>query len=247
MNIIRVKEVVSTNSFIRNWSDNHPEANETVVSTDNQTAGRGQRGNTWESEPGKNITMSLLLKPTWIAAEQQFILSQIVSLAIVETLAQHTEGIRIKWPNDIYYQDKKICGILIENDITDGMIGRSIIGIGLNVNQKIFHGNAPNPVSLSQITGKEYDLEEIISEIASGIVCKYDLLKSSAESFTNFQKKYAEYLYRKEGYHPFSTDEGEIFMARILRVEPSGLLVLEQERTGKTEAFAFKEIRFVVA
>jgi BirA family transcriptional regulator, biotin operon repressor / biotin---[acetyl-CoA-carboxylase] ligase len=245
MNIIHITETISTNSFLRDWSNSHPEADETVVFADKQTAGRGQRGNVWESEPEKNITMSLLLKPKSVAADQQFILSQIVSLAITETLSEYTEEISIKWPNDIYYQDKKICGILIENDISDGIISRSIIGIGLNINQKQFFSDAPNPVSLSQITGKEHDIEEIVSNIASGIIYNYYLLKSSPEWWTNFQEKYTGFLYRKDGFHHFATEK-ETFRARIHDIEPSGLLVLERETSGETEAFAFKEVKFVV-
>lgn len=245
MEIIHIAEASSTNSFLRNWSNNHPEANETVVFADRQTAGRGQRGNYWESEPGKNITMSLLLKPQSVAADQQFILSQIVSLAIAETLSEYTSGISIKWPNDIYYRDRKICGMLIENDITDDIISRSIIGIGLNINQKKFRSDAPNPVSLSQITGKEYGIEEIISKVASGIVHNFHVLKSSSDSWINFQEKYAECLYRREGFHPFASEEG-VFRAKIHHVEPSGLLVLEREFSGEKETFAFKEVRFVI-
>lgn len=245
MKIIHIAEASSTNSFLREWSSNYPEANETAVFADTQTSGRGQRGNSWESEPGKNVTMSLLLKPQSVAADQQFILSQIVSLAIADTLSEHTEEISIKWPNDIYYQDKKICGILIENDITEDTISRSIIGIGLNVNQQQFRSDAPNPISLSQITGKSHDLEEIVSDIASGIVHNYHLLRSGGESLHNFQEKYTRLLYRKSGFHSFATIKG-VFKARIHHIEPSGLLVLEREDTADIEKFAFKEVKFVM-
>jgi BirA family transcriptional regulator, biotin operon repressor / biotin---[acetyl-CoA-carboxylase] ligase len=245
MNIIHIRETISTNSFLRDWSNTHPEADETVVFANTQTAGRGQRGNGWESEPDKNATMSLLLKPKFVPADQQFILSQVVSLAIAETLSGYTQEITVKWPNDIYYRDKKICGMLIENDITDGIISRSIIGIGVNINQQQFVSDAPNPISLSQITGKEHDIEEIVSNMASGIIYNYYLLKSSPEWWTNFQEKYTGFLYRKEGFHLFATEK-ETFRARIHHVEPSGLLVLERVVTGEKEAFAFKEVKFVL-
>jgi len=122
----------------------------TTVIAERQTAGKGQRGNSWESEDCRNITFSFVLYPTFIEARRQFILSQIVSLSIKEELDQWTEGISIKWPNDIYWNDKKICGILIENDLSGHHIGRSISGIGVNINQDVFRSNAPNPISLKR-------------------------------------------------------------------------------------------------
>ena len=122
-----------------------------TVIAERQTAGKGQRGNSWESEDCKNITFSFVLYPTFIEARQQFILSQIISLSIKEELDEWAEGISIKWPNDIYWNEKKICGILIENDLLGHHIGRSISGIGVNINQEVFRSDAPNPVSLKQI------------------------------------------------------------------------------------------------
>ena len=122
----------------------------TVVSTYNQTAGRGQRGNSWESEPHKNLTFSVLLKPQHIIAREQFYISEIVSVAIVNTLRKYIidQPIAIKWPNDIYVNDDKICGILIENTLSGYSISQSIAGIGININQQTFLSNAPNPISL---------------------------------------------------------------------------------------------------
>ena len=120
-----------------------------------QTAGRGQAGNSWESEAGKNLLFGLLFHPREVEANRQFILSQAVALSICETLSDYAEDIRIKWPNDIYWKDRKICGMLIENTLVGRCIENCIIGAGININQQTFCSDAPNPVSLRQITGKE--------------------------------------------------------------------------------------------
>ena len=124
--------------------------------------GKGQVGNSWESEAGKNLMFSVLLHPDFVPANQQFLISQISALAVQQMLETFVKPISVKWPNDIYWNDKKICGMLIENDIAGTKLINSIIGIGININQKKFISNAPNPVSLTQITGKEYDLHGCI-------------------------------------------------------------------------------------
>jgi BirA family biotin operon repressor/biotin-[acetyl-CoA-carboxylase] ligase len=245
LQIIHLQETLSTNSYLRLWAAEHPQVLEAAVFTDSQTAGRGQRGNGWESEPGKNLTFSLLLHPSFIPADQQFILSQIASLAVREVLSEYTDQICVKWPNDIYWKDKKICGILIENDLTDGFISRSIFGIGVNLNQKIFLSDAPNPVSLHQITENRYDIKQIMEEITSAIVRRCHLLKNSPESWEGFRQEYARSLFRKEGFSLFENAKGR-FSARIHHIEPSGLLVLEKEMTGEKEEFAFKEVKYVI-
>ena len=146
-------ETDSTNTYLQQLdADRHlPEGY--IAYTDTQRAGRGQRGNSWESQPGKNLTFSLLLRPEHIPANQQFLLSQAVSLAATDVLNRYASGFSIKWPNDIYWEDKKIAGILIENVLSGSTFARSIVGIGLNINQERFISDAPNPVSLFQITG----------------------------------------------------------------------------------------------
>ena len=145
--IIHVEETHSTNSLLREWLEQEPLSTGSVIVADFQTAGRGQVGNVWESARGKNLTFSLVLYPQALPVNQQFLISQIAALSVKETLDAYTEGISIKWPNDIYWQDKKICGMLIENDLSGHNLLRSIIGIGINLNQTIFRGDAPNPVS----------------------------------------------------------------------------------------------------
>ena len=157
-----------------------------VIATREQTAGRGQRGNTWEAQPGANLTFSLLLRPAAIPAARQFELSMIVSLAIVDTVDAVLEDAgcplraEIKWPNDIYVADRKICGILIENTLTGRSIDRSIVGIGLNVNQTVFLSDAPNPASLCGFTGRAYMLEPLLERLSDTEV--YVGLRCSARS-----------------------------------------------------------------
>ena len=154
--LIILPETDSTNNHLTQLCNEQQSAVRefTTIIAERQTAGKGQRGNSWESEDCRNITFSFVLYPTFVEARRQFVLSQIVSLSIKEELDEWTEGISIKWPNDIYWNEKKICGILIENDLSGHHIGRSISGIGVNINQETFRSNAPNPVSLKQITGQ---------------------------------------------------------------------------------------------
>ena len=145
--LIVLDETDSTNRYISQLCNNPQKAvaELTTVSAEFQTAGKGQRGNSWEAEKEKNLLFSFVLYPTFLEARCQFILSQIISLSIKEELDRWSDEITIKWPNDIYWRDKKICGILIENDLSGHFIGRCISGVGININQKEFHSDAPNP------------------------------------------------------------------------------------------------------
>lgn len=171
-------ETTSTNSYLDELCNNSSVEELTSVYTDFQTAGRGQRGNSWESEDGANLLFSFVLYPDFLEARKQFYLSQITALALQEVLSQYTDGIRIKWPNDIYWKDKKICGTLIENDLTGIHISRSISGTGVNLNQERFVSDAPNPVSLFQITGQRYDRKEILHQLMERVAHYYTLLKT---------------------------------------------------------------------
>ena len=153
--LVALDETASTNQYLSQLCNQLQEsvAELTTVTAEFQTAGKGQRGNTWEAEEGKNLLFSFVLYPSFLEARRQFILSQIVSLAIKEELSRWSDEITIKWPNDIYWKDKKICGILIENDLSGHHIRRSIAGIGININQEVFNSDAPNPFSLKQIPG----------------------------------------------------------------------------------------------
>lgn len=217
-----------------------------AIATRAQTAGRGQRGNTWEAEPGANLTFSQLLRPHAIEASRQFELSMIVSLAITDTVdalfAESGSDLRaeIKWPNDIYVADRKICGILIENTLTGRSIDRSIVGIGLNVNQTRFVSDAPNPASLRQFTGREYMPEPLLDRLCTAIndsLAAYEA-NPDPEALT---ARYMARLWRREGCWPFATPDGNRFEAAIEAVAPDGILTLSGNRH-----FAFKEVAFIL-
>lgn len=165
----------STSNYLASIADESPHG--FVVEAEAQTAGRGQRGNSWESEPRMNILMSVLLRPEGIAPSEQFLISQAVSVAIVRVLRHYLPEVRIKWPNDIYVGDRKICGILIENSITATKIIHSIVGIGLNVNQREFHSDAPNPVSMFQLTGRNRCTSLLAREVVREILREVESLR----------------------------------------------------------------------
>lgn len=240
--IIHVQETDSTNNHLSAVAEKEPVAEFTVVLADFQTAGKGQRGNTWEAEKEKNLLFSFVLYPTFLEAKRQFILSQIVSLSIKEELDQWTEDVSIKWPNDIYWKDKKICGILIENDLTGAFIARSISGIGVNINQDVFLSNAPNPVSLKQITGQEHDCHTILNHIMQRIKAYYSLLRQGKTA--DIISRYQNALFRKTGMHRYCDENGE-FQAQILEVEPDGHFILKDE-LGKVRRYVFKEVQYIL-
>ncbi len=196
-----------------------------------QTAGRGQRGNSWEAEPGRNITLSLMLRPRDLDASRQFEVSEAVALGILDLLRElGIDGVSVKWPNDIYVADRKICGILIENTLSGRQIARSIAGIGLNVNQTEFRSDAPNPVSLTQLTGQQYPIRDLAERMVSKILARLDRGDNHADYLAN--------LWRRTGTHLWQTPDGKKFPASIVDVLPSGHLLLSSRPTP----FAFKEI-----
>lgn len=240
--LIHISETNSTNNYIQTLCSKQKVDVFTTVVADFQTSGRGQRGNSWESEPCKNLLFSFVLFPEFLEARRQFLISQIVSLAIKEELETYTTDVSIKWPNDIYWKEKKICGMLIENDLMGRYINQSIAGIGININQESFHSSAPNPVSLQQITGKHYDIFEILKNIMLRIQSYYSLLrKNETASITDY---YEKSLFRKEGLHRYRDADG-VFFARIVGVEPEGRLILEDEKQTK-RGYMFKEVEYLL-
>lgn len=240
--IIHIRETNSTNNYLKELLQTQNVDEGTVVWADFQSAGKGQRGNGWESEAGKNILFSIVLFPGFIKAGEQFILSQIVSLAVANCLQEYTAGISIKWPNDIYWNEKKICGILLENTILEDNIGHSVAGIGININQENFRSDAPNPVSLKQITNRDYNLEEILKTLVDNINVYYQQIKIGKTD--SLIKQYKESLFRKDGYHLYN-DGISNFLARIQDVDSSGILILKTKE-GEERHFAFKEVKYII-
>lgn len=215
-----------------------------------QTAGRGQRGNSWESEEGKNLLMSTLLRPEFLPVSDQFRLSQVVSLAAVETLEKLApeEKFTVKWPNDIYHGDRKICGMLLENDLSGDHLVHTIVGIGWNINQEEFHSDAPNPCSLIQIIGEETHVDTVLSIFFSRLKKLYARLQSSyasGESSDWLDALYAARLYRGDGaYYDFRDSDGP-FRASIRRVNPDGRLYLCRQ-DGTERGYYFKEVEYLL-
>jgi BirA family biotin operon repressor/biotin-[acetyl-CoA-carboxylase] ligase len=209
-----------------------------VIITNKQTKGRGQMGNSWESEPGKNLTLSVVLKPHFIRVEEQFRLTQAVSLGIVDMLSEYGNSFSVKWPNDIYYEDQKICGILIQNVIRGKSIDYSIVGIGLNVNQSEF--NDPKAVSLKSVTGDDQiDLNLILIKLLHRLEMRYLQLRSG--KYDQLHTTYLDHLYRFGEDHLFRS--GELFSGRIVDVLPSGMLIIDTKNGQRN--FMFKEVQFV--
>ena len=228
--IIHIDETDSTNRWLKeNGSERM------AVVADYQTAGRGCGTNTWESERGKNLLFSLLIHPAEVPAVKQFRISMAISLAILDTLEQHIGDVSIKWPNDIYWRNGKLGGILIENRLQGGCIKDCIIGVGLNVNQEQFHSDAPNPVSLKRIHGQETERDQLLSDI---------LVRFDEYLTQDLKARYLSRLYRRKGFHPYADKEGA-FMAEIIDVEDDGHLLLRDDN-GHDRRYAFKEVQFVI-
>ena len=241
----QVKETTSTNDYLAKLCKENKAKEFYTVVAESQTNGKGQRGNTWEAESGKNLTFSMVLYPTALKAKEQFSLSMVAALSCHQALGNYTDGFSIKWPNDIYWKDKKIGGILIENELEGKYITQSIIGIGLNVNQEVFHSDAPNPVSLKQILGVEINTQELLTSVVHCIVGGYRQLEcyfnTTQESiFTLYHK----HMYRNKGLFPYRDAQGE-FMAEYQQVEPSGHLILKDEQ-GMLRRYAFKEVSYIL-
>jgi len=195
--ILHFDEINSTNVFLYDKISENNDISDMVVVAAHQTAGRGMDKNRWESEAGKNLLFSIALNVNFLEAENQFKISQAVSVAIVETLSQFVDDKRlfIKWPNDIYFGDKKLAGMLIQNTIEGRMMGVSIIGIGLNVNQIEFSKDIPNPISLKMISGQDFDLDNLLNQLVSSIKTKVESLRDK-ENQNEINEKYVSRSYR---------------------------------------------------
>lgn len=230
--IVHIEETDSTNRWMKENGEG-----KMVVVANYQTAGKGCGSNTWESERGKNLLLSILIHPQQLEAKNQFIITQIISVALCKTLEKYIcQPVEIKWPNDIYVGNKKICGVLIENKLQGCLIKESVIGIGLNVNQQTFKSDAPNPVSIRQLINQDVDREELLAAFLKQ-------LEQTAQSKTN-PADYRNRLYRREGTHPFKTNNTH-FNASIIGVNNDGRLMLQDEN-GIAHLYAFKEVQFII-
>ena len=248
-----IKQTYSTSTLLRElYTEELPHLY--TIRTDFQTAGRGQAGNSWESEEGKNLLFSALLRYNNIRATEQWRLSMLVAVALWDVLSKYLpqEQLSIKWPNDIYFGDKKLVGILIENSLSGQYVGYSIAGIGLNINQTEWLSNAPNPISMKQITGQEYDAETLMNEWIHAIA------NWETQSTETIQTAYLQHLYRREGWHTYVEREVSVaptaiaqsgiegaFLAMFAGITPQGELIL-RTTNNEEKTYHFKQIRFVL-
>jgi BirA family transcriptional regulator, biotin operon repressor / biotin---[acetyl-CoA-carboxylase] ligase len=241
-NFIFLTEVESTNNYANHLVLSKAAEHGTVVLAQHQKMGKGQQGNSWESEFGKNLLMSIILFPDFLPATKQFYLSKIASLALANFVKSEKAEVSIKWPNDIYVGNSKLAGILIENSIKANHLDSSIIGIGLNLNQERFVSDAPNPVSLKQITEKDYKIEEVALKIWELLSFWFEKLQK--ESFREINSSYFNQLFRVNEWALFAK-QGIQFEARITGIGDFGQLILE-ERNGVFSEYIFKEVEFVI-
>lgn len=239
--IVRLQKADSTNNYANSQMIENELADGTVFLAYEQTSGRGQQDNFWESESGKNLTFSIVVFPDFLDIRRQFMLSKVVTLGIHRTLSKYVDKLSIKWPNDIYAGDKKLGGILIENSIMYSSIKSSVIGIGININQTNFRSNAPNPVSLKILTNQIFECDLVLSEILSGIDYYYSLLKDGEEDLID--KDFHAVLYRLNEKHLFRAEQ-EVFEGEIIGVNEIGQLLIRKQN-GDILDFHFKEVEFL--
>lgn len=240
-NLLYSEELTSTNTYASGILKQGKVEEGSVFYTDFQTSGKGQPGNIWESERGKNLLMSIILYPESLLPDDQFYISMAVSLGISDFTDGYFTGSKIKWPNDIYINDDKIAGILIENSILADNIENSIIGIGLNLNQVEFPESVPNPISLKMLTGKEYDKAICLKELLNCLDNRYSQLLYGSRK--KLESEYHSRLYRLNEWNYFKARE-RLFRGMIKGISGYGRLIIEEE-TGKTSNFDFKEVEYV--
>ena len=239
--LVKLDTTDSTNEYLRHYTPAEGEAMTVAVSR-YQTAGRGQGGNKWESEAGKNLLFSVLTHPVSVPARRQFVLSMAAALALRDVLAAITGGITLKWPNDVYWNDLKISGTLIETRLSGESITACITGTGVNVNQRIFRSGAPNPVSMVNITGRETDIGRLLADIMQAFCTYYD--KACRGEYAYISDRYHEALYRRTGVYEYADAQGT-FAAETIGVDDNGRLLLRRA-DGSVKAYGFKEVKFII-
>lgn len=242
MKIIKLDAIDSTNIFLKELCQENDVEDFTIVITDNQTKGRGQMSSVWNSNIDENLTFSMLTRFEKLSIENQFYISKVVSLAIHETLsAILSVKISIKWPNDILSEQRKICGVLIENSVKKTKIKHSIVGIGLNVNQTVFK-DLPNATSMKLISSRDFNLDELLDKLTSNIKKYVKIL--NANDFTQIDNLYLKRLYKMNTPTMFRDAKEMVFMGKIIGVSTEGRLQVELE-TEEIKEFNLKEIQFL--
>lgn len=227
----------STNDLARGADYCHMDA----IWAGSQSAGRGQRGHKWHSVEGENLTFSVVLEPHFLPIVEQFMLSEVVALALVDTLQNYDLEARIKWTNDIYVGDSKIAGVLIEQMLATDHISRTIVGIGLNICQTSFPDDLPNPTSMRLEGVKECSPREVLEAFMLNLERCYSCLEHGDK--LSVSQRYNSLLYHRDECHTYAYVSGEHFEATIRGVQPTGHLELEHA-DGTISAYAFKEVEF---
>ncbi len=237
--IYRLATTTSTNDEARDARYRHGD----VVWAERQTAGRGQRGHVWHSPEGENLTFSLVLEPQFLPIGEQFLLSEAVALALTDMFAHYGIATRIKWTNDIYAGDRKIVGMLIEHNCSGPTLARSIVGIGINVNQAAFDPALPNPVSMAQLTGRTFDREEVLRTFLERFALRYEQLRQGDQE--TLQSDYRTRMYRLGERHAYRLPGRDETEGIIEGVRPTGELLV-RHTDGTLGEYLFGEIEFVI-
>lgn len=236
-------ELDSTNLYAQELVSKSKPIEGTVISTFHQTQGRGQIGSRWESEPHKNLALSIILYPHFVPVSEQFLLNLAVSLAVRDFVTKYIgKTVKVKWPNDIYVENRKIVGILIQNTIGQSTLQSSILGIGVNVNQTSFSKNAPKATSFALETNQSFDLYELIESLCLAIEQRYLKLKNS-NNHPAIREEYLHHLYRYRETALFQRFDGHTFQGKITDIAADGKLVIQHSKGS--EAFSIKEISFL--
>lgn len=236
--VLEYEEVVSTNTLAEELPEKDLKDKQ-VVLTWRQTQGRGQVGNSWESAPERNISMTVIFRPEKLDAGKQFAISMVIALGCLDFIGKYITGGSVKWPNDVYVGGRKISGILIEHRIAGAYIRTSLCGIGVNINQEEFLSDAPNPVSLTQLTGKKIPLQQALAELLDCIGHRYD----SVMDYAALEKDFRQSMYRGKGIYNWEDADG-CFRASIKGIDEYGQLVL-MDTLGCERIYGFKEVKFV--
>ena len=239
-NCFKLDEISSTNDWLMTRISNQKFHEGTVVFALVQTNGKGERGSQWFSQPYKSLTFSVLLKPSFLSPIHAFDLSICVALALSDSLNKLRSGFKIKWPNDIYFEDKKIAGVLIENQMNRFVYQNAVVGIGLNVNQLHFD-ELSNAISLKQIIGIEFPVEKVMEHICESLEARYLMLRSG--HFKDLKNAYMSNLYGLNKLQSFMVDNKKL-NGKIIDVLRNGFLQIEL-MDGKIRDYDIKEIKFL--
>ena len=251
--LLTFDELPSTNDYARSWiagtstksaAKNRPPEG-TVVLAASQSAGRGQFGSKWLANPGENLTFSVIFYPNWLALQSQFSLSEAVALSVRDTVVHYLQpgpSVGIKWPNDIYADNKKLAGILIENTVLGGQYEAAIVGIGLNVNQIQFSSDLPHAGSMATVSGSTFDVELVLGTLLQNLERRY--LQLRAGHFSSVHADYQSHLYRNGQVSEFELPDGSSLRGVITGTDPTGLLQIQTD--AGIQSFEVKGIRMLI-